>query len=379
MYRTIEILTALFILGLILPSQVLADWRDDLPDDLRLNGRYFFAGGYSFDRPYIDESPFGEINFRLNGRYKINPLWRLEFAWQTDGTYLQNIGRIPASDSNGLVNLDWSIDKKLNWRAGHKLDRLNLNYRGDDFTLDIGRQRIAWGTTMTMSFMDMFHSIRPGDPFVPEQPGTDAVRMQIATGMVSGWDILYAWFDDNGAEAFAVKYHDVNGDFESAISAGRLRGENFAAFETSGDINDVGVRIEAALRDTEDGDRYQVAVESDYAPNSHTYLSGEILYNGPGATDPMKYDPDILERGMLFPARWYAGINCMYNPGGLSTLGIFGLMNLTDDSWFADISIQHSLSNSSDLRIGFQHYEGKMLTEYGAMPDMLYVIMTEYF
>jgi hypothetical protein len=301
-----------------------------------------------------------------------------------DGLYQPDIGAYPQYlypelRTHGPLGLDSVIDVHRNWVAEHLLDRISLNYSSSDFTLDLGRQRLAWGTCFIMSFMDAFHPVRPGDPFAPEQKGTDAVRMRIPTGPVSGWDMLYAWIDDEGTEAFAVKYHATHGDFESALSAGRMNGQDFVAFQTSGDVNDIGVRIEAAWRDADENEKWQLALESDWAPNDRTYLSGEVFYNGPGTDDVKEYSMEKIVSGGLYPARWYAGLNCTYNPGDLSTLGLFGLMNLTDNSWFSDLSVSYSLSNSSDLRIGYQHYEGHTLTEYGALPDIVYMIRSVYF
>jgi len=378
-YRITAIATFAVGVFLISSASAHAGWRDDLPDGLRLNVRYMQAGGYAFDRPYLGEGLFAEGNLRFNGLYRLNPDWKLNFACQLDGTYYEGLSLSQMSGGGGLVNLDWLIDEKTNWSATQALDRLSLNYRKNDFTLDLGRQRLAWGTTFNMSFMDMFHPLRPGNPFVPEQPGTDSVRIQYADGMVSGYDLIYAWFDDEGSEAVAGSYHAVFGDYESSISAGRIRGEDFIGFATSGDINDVGVRIEAAWWDSDVGEPFRLALESDYAPNSSTYLSGEIFYNGPGATGILDYDGDAIASGELYPARWYGAVNCSYNPGGLSTLGLVGLFNLVDDSWFADVSIQHSLWNTADLRIGFQHYEGRTFSEYGALPDIIYIMTTRYF
>ena len=379
MTRPAIIILLLLIFGVAGPSSANAEWRDNLPDGLRLDGRCFWAGGYSFARPFLNEGPFTEANLRFNGRYNFDPRWKLEFAWQVDGIYYEGISRMSDSGTGGVADLAWMIDEKSNWRASHFFDRLSLNYRADDFTLDIGRQRIAWGTTFSMSFMDMFHPLQPGNPFVPEQAGTDAVRLQVPTGPIAGWDFLYAWFDNHGDEAFAAKYHDVHGDFESAMSAGRIHGGDFAAFQTTGDVNDVGIRLEAAWRDTGDGEPYQLALESDYAPNSSTYLSGEVFYNGPGATGPEGYSLAGLGGGSLYVGRWYAGTSCTYNPGGLSTLSLYGIANLSDDSWFADLAVLHSASDSTDLRIGFQHYEGHILSEYGLLPDIIYFISTTYF
>jgi len=171
----------------------------------------------------------------------------------------------------------------------------------------------------------------------------------------------------------------VHGNFESRYSIGRIRGKNFAAIETSGDVNDIGIRLEASWRDIDIGKPWLLAFESDWAPNSNTYLSGEVFFNGPGMNDVADYDLDAVERGEIYLGRWYAGVNCTYNPGGLSTLGLVGIYNLSDDSWFADLSLQHSLSNSADLRLGFQHYEGHLISQYGAYPDIFYLIRTSYF
>ncbi len=375
-------LAVTMILAIATPAR--AEWRDRLPDNLRLNGRYFWAVGYSFDRPLVPTGKIAELNLRMNGLYRIDSEWKLEFAYMIDGLYQARLGEYPQYEfpelrTEGPLGLDSVIDVHTNWAAEHRMDRLALVYRHNDFTLDLGRQRIAWRTCHIMSFMDAFHPIRPGDPFAPEQQGTDAIRLQIATGPTSGWDMLYAWIDDEGREAVAVRYHETRGVFESALSAGRMDGADFIAFQTTGDVNNIGVRAEVAWRDVDTGEPWQLALESDFAPNENTYLSGEIFYNGPGATKPIDYSLEELAMGQLYPARWYAGVNCSYNPGGLSTLGLFGLTNLTDDSWFFDLSVQRSLSNSSDMRIGFQHFEGKTMSEYGLLPDMLYVITTTYF
>lgn len=384
MQRLTALILCSCLSALLIPSRAAADWRDDLPGNLHVNGRFFWAAGHTFHRPVYPTGNFAELNLRLNGLYGLDSDWKLQFAYMIDGLYQPNLELLPPYSDPSLrsespLGLDSVIDVHRNWALQHRVDRLALIYRHGDITLDLGRQRIAWGATLTMSFMDMFYPIRPGDPFAPEQRGTDAVRLQISTGPTSGWDMLYAWLDDEGTEAVAAKYHETHGDFESALSAGRIYGANFAGFQTTGDVNDIGIRAEAAWRGVERGGEWQLALESDWAPDEHTYLSGEVFYNGPGATDPMRYNLEELAMGGLYPARWYAGINCTYNPGGLSTLGLFGLANLTDDSWFFDLSLQHSLSNNSDLRIGYQHCEGKLISEYGALPDMLYVITSTYF
>lgn len=385
MTRRLYISSVLIVLlSLVTPSTAHAEWRDDLPDGLRLNGRFFQAGGHMFDRPLLPTGNFAGLNFRLNGMYRLDDEWKLEFAYMADWTLQAKLGHYPQYEFPELIpdsplGLDSTIDVHENWALGHRMDRLALIYRHGDFTLDLGRQRIAWGSTMLMSVLDAFHPIAPGDPFAPEQKGTDAIRLQVATGPVSGWDMLYAWIDDAGNEAYALKYHGTFGDFESAISAGSMDSAEFASFETSGDINDIGIRTELVWRNTDDGDKWQMILESDMAPNTHTYVSGAVLYNGPGATDPLEYSIEEIVTGGLYSARWYTGVNCSYNTGGLSTLGLFGLANLTDDSWFTDVSVQHSLSNNADLRIGWQHFQGDLISEYGAMPDMLYLVRTVYF
>jgi len=112
-------------------------------------------------------------------------------------------------------------------------------------------------------------------------------------------------------------------------------------------------------------------------------VSGEIFYNGPGGTDPLKYMVASALSGQVsgvsYPARWYAAASCNYSSDALVNFQCLGLFNLTDDSWFSDISVSHSVSNSSDLRIGYQHYEGGLISEYGNFPDMIYIISTSYF
>ncbi|MFH1676858.1 MAG: hypothetical protein ABIC40_07520 [bacterium] len=370
------------IFGLAFPPACFASWDDNLPENLRINGRFFTAMSIMFEKQGFSSTPSAELNFRLNGTYKFNSDLKTEFACQIDGLYNENLALASGAgfgSTSGPLRLERTIDNRKNHTATVSFDRLYFDYRNDNMTLDLGRQRIAWGSVNLISFLDAFHPVRTGNPFVPEQGGTDAVRFQYATGPVGGFDILYAWLDEKETRASAIKYHDTFGDFESAISVGRKEGANFAAVETSGDVDDIGIRIESAFTETESGGEFLVALESDYAPNNLTYLSGEIFYNGTGATEPLKYDLEKILKGDSYPARLYAGAYCTYIPSGLQVVSVTGIINLNDDSRFADLALLHSISENCDLRIGYQRYDGKLLSQYGAFPDFIYLISTTYF
>lgn len=257
----------------------------------------------------------------------------------------------------------------------HGLYRANMTFSRGDFDIRGGRQRIAWGTGRFWSPMDILNPFSPVRIEREERAGVDAVLLEYKLGALSRVSAVYAPQHSSGRSSAALRWHGNVAATDFSLMAGRFAGDRVVGADLASQIGDAGVRAELTHTDA-DGDRtfWRALAAVDYAFANTLSLTGELYYNGAGATRTQDYDFASLFAGRIQSlARPYLGGYAGYEITPLLKWNNYAVVNLLDGSWFLSPTLTYSIRTNLDLTIGLQLFRGRNDSEYGPFPDVYYL------
>jgi hypothetical protein len=109
---------------------------------------------------------------------------------------IPNYGEFIGDSELGIMDLNWNVINEQSVILNTNIDRLYFQYQTDKFSATVGRQRINWGKAFAWNPNDIFNAYSFFDFDYVERPGSDAVRLEYYTGMVSSIE-LAAKIDKN--------------------------------------------------------------------------------------------------------------------------------------------------------------------------------------
>ncbi|HEU0199502.1 MAG TPA: hypothetical protein VFR86_03615 [Burkholderiaceae bacterium] len=263
----------------------------------------------------------------------------------------------------------------------HRLYRANVTLTAGATDMRIGRQRIAWGTGRFWSPLDLLNPFSPIAIEREERVGVDAVLIEHKLGALSRVGAVYAPRHDRGESSAALLWHHNIAGIDYSIVGGRFRRENVAGLDVATQISDAGIRGELTYTERDDAPAHWRAVAAlDYAFANTLTLSGELYYNGAGATDPRAYDfPALLAGRIQNVARRYFGGYAAYEITPLVEWRNYVVINLADDSWYFSPALIYSAKANVDLTLGVQWFRGRSGSEYALFPDLYFAALQWFF
>ncbi|MFL0800087.1 MAG: hypothetical protein K6L80_06560 [Agarilytica sp.] len=214
--------------SILLCSPVYADEFDNLSFSGALKTRavqirypeHSIFNEFSGEEVYGGGRTDNSVNLRLNAAWDVSSQWGADIHYEVETRHSEALDvfsdslnvfqedSLP-SDDKRLMNLTQVFGSGGERASFHRLDRLSINFQGNQNVLKIGRQAISWGNGMMYSPMDFFN---PFDPTL------------IDTEYKSGDDMLYAQrLFSNGDDAQLVyvarrnKIGDLSGN-ESSLA-----------------------------------------------------------------------------------------------------------------------------------------------------------------
>lgn len=184
-------------------------------------------------------------------------------------------------------------------------DRVYLKGRFPQFSLTLGKQRIAWGVGYVWNPTDVFNPYFLSFAAREEETANvEAVRLEIPLGELSNIDgyVLtnQPWADTT--KGVRIKGHKEKFDF-SLSYVSQNEGESQVGLDFVGEVFGMGVRGEAAFKKAAlVGDYQQLVVGWDYTLENGWGLIMEYFHNGYGFADKNNYDwaNNRLGRDYLF-------------------------------------------------------------------------------
>ena len=318
---------------------------------LRLELKGKLAENLALDLQYDNEVLLG--NYRRTGQFAIQKDQPPDQYWNLDSNYAE------AGSSYGR----------------QRLYRGNVTFSLGDTDLRLGRQRVAWGTGRFWSPLDLLNPLNPIAVEREERLGVDAVLAEHKLGPLSRISAVYAPRHDRGESSAALNWHFNAAGIDYSLIAGRFRRERVVGADVATQIGTAGVRAELSHNQRETGPAYgRAVIAMDYAFPGTLSLSGELYYNGVGATDRASYDFASLFAGRIQNVgRRYFGGYLGYEITPLVKWTNYLVLNVADRSRFFSPGLTFSLQTNLDLMVGVQIFSGSAGSEYGRFSDVLYL------
>jgi len=279
----------------------------------------------------------------------------------------------------------WNLDRNFadagSYYGRHRLYRASVTLAAADTDVRVGRQRITWGTGRFWSPLDILNPFSAIQLEREQRIGVDAVLIERKFGALSRLSAVYAPRHAGGDSSAALRWHANRAGIDYSFVAGRFAGDRVAGADVATQLGDAGLRAELTGARREDGSSYRRAlVGLGYAfPNTLT-LSGELYYNGAGASERIAYDFASLFAGRIHSVgRRYFGGYAGYEITPLLKWTNYLVVNLADRSRYLSPSLTYSLKTNVDLTVGAQLFRGSQGSEYARLNDAYYAQIQWYF
>jgi hypothetical protein len=344
------------------------------------------------------------LHARANNHFYFGPSWHAAAEIRLRALHGNSLRNIPgykelyfasAYEFNPLEVYLWESDASV----GHaQLDRLWLDFNYGDGQVTIGRQRVAWGTSLVWNITDLFNPMDILDFDYEERPGTDAVRGQYYFGPLQRFDLVIKPGATREAVVSAAAYSFNFASYDYTILLGQRQQLWQVGASWAGDIRGAGFRgefliterLSAAtppypplllLPDTVYRSMYKsqaantaLVVSADYTFSNSLYLHGELMYNSTGITENTAlYRSEALSAGRLSAARLAIYQEVAFDVTTLARASVFTLFNPDDRSWLLAPGFSYSLVTNLDMFLIAYFTGGTSLSEYGSFGEAAYL------
>ena len=250
--------------------------------------------------------------------------------------------------------------------ARHRLYRAALTWSRGPVDIQLGRQRVAWGTGRLWSALDVVNPVNPIALERQERPGVDAALAELKLGPLSRVSLLYAPVHGGPAHR-ALQWHGHAGALDFSLLGGRLTGQDVLGADAATQLGGSGLRAELSRQKPPAARSFTRAlVGIDHAFANTLTVSGELFYNGAGSADPAAYPPAAMSAaGAVAPlATRYAGLQASHELTPLLKWSAIVLVNLDDRSRALEWRLAWAAQPDFEATLGTQGFAGGPGSEF---------------
>ena len=365
MERLFAKIVTLLLLKVVIVVSVMAQ------EKASLNG--YISGLYT-PVYLIDEDMFlnnGLIHNRLNFKYPFADKWSFTADVRNRAVF-GNFSSLSAdyfsmlTADNGWMKLSWNITQGDSYLLNSSVERLNLTYNGDQWTLVVGRQRINWSQTLMFNPNDIFNGYSFFDFDYPEKAGSDAVRLFYYPSAVSVVEVaakLNRWGQPSAA---ALYRFNVGGWDMQALGGVVNQYDAVIGAGFSGEAGGVNLRGETSFFHSTQADvpltnTWVVSLGADYIFKNALSLSGTVLYNqqpaGSSGNFLSLYNAPLSPK-QLSITDWTLCAQTSYPITPLLTGGLAVVSFVSLPAFYFGPSVDYSLSNNLAFSAMVQAFTG---------------------
>lgn len=352
------------------PKLLVNGYIKDL-ESIRFNGKF-------------KDSYFGNIvHNRLN--FKIMPSNKLIFTGEIRNRLFWNgdVNRIPNFESflrneNEHFNLQkvWKIDKNLILHSN--IERLNINYKIDQFNIKIGRQRVNWGITTNWNPNDIYNAYNFLDFDYEERSGIDGLNVEYTLNNTNGIEVVYAKTANTNGQIVAFKYYMNKFNYDIQFIGGTYKNRLTAGLGWAGYIDDVGFKGEIQYFSpyNEIKGHLNMALEGDYMFKDGWYLSTGFLYYNLGLSRAVSNENQInlrLSPENLMPTKWNLMLTVAKEINPLLSVNYSTIYSPGTNLLILYPSIQYNLITNLDLNFVYQSYFTQINTTFKSINHQAFV------
>ena len=345
------------------------------------------------DVPTFDQGADLRLKFKQQGLY-----WGAEADYQLIGQFgdslelaRQLVAVLPGpgavqDDDRRLMDLTSTLSDGDRHVVLHRLDRLSVSWRQEQWVARLGRQAVSWGNGMVYSPMDIFNPFDPAAVDKEYKSGDDMAYGQYLRN--NGDDLQAVWVvrrDEDGdlnnsVNSLSAKYHGFLGEYEYDVLFAEHYDDLMVGVGGIAALGGAVLRGDITVTDT-DEDTVASAVGSvsyswvGFGRNMSGVL--EYYYNGFGQDDDeygvefLADNPDLLarlRRGELFTlGKHYLAGSILVEMSPLFSLSPNLFLNLEDGSFLAQLVAQYDVSQNWQLLLALNLPVGDSGTEFGGI------------
>ena len=314
-------------------------------------------------------------NSRINAEYEISALY-----FNTIGSFLI----VPSEKtSRQLVKLTWNPINEKNYSVVHFIDRLTFKQSFTNGSVEIGRQRISWGTGRVWNPTDLFNPINPAAYYKIEKDGADAVSFKYAFGSFTDLNIVFNPLEKIGDSNYGFRFRTNFDEYDVSVMGGMFDKRIVGGMDFAGNLGQAGIRGEGIISINKDNssDKFvKFILGADLQFTSKLYGMVEYQFNGEGKSDKNKYEFARLIKGEIINLnRNYIFTSLNYQLTPLLTITFSDNTNINDGSGFIAGTGNYSLTENFYLDFGLQLTYGSTNSEYRYYPNSVYLEGEFYF
>ena len=300
---------------------------------------------------------------RINLAYYPNEKWKVVAEMRNRLFYGEQVKLTPGygrsiDQQSGLVDLSirWVDEGGV---VLHSIfDRAYVNYATEKVDVRLGRQRINWGLNLIWNPNDLFNALNFLDFDYEERPGTDALRVQYYTGILSKAEIAFAP-DDTIANSIGAAMYKFNfKGYDIQTLAGYYRGDAALGAGWEGNLGSAGFKGEGTvfipMEPSSDSSSSVVgSITVDYLFGNGVYAAAALLYNSNGENAGASANNGLFtgqpSAKNLFPAKWAYAINASGNVSPLFSLSAAVIYSPTNQLTVLAPTLTYSIKENWDL------------------------------
>ncbi len=262
------------------------------------------------------------------------------------------------------LNLDWSVYRA--WVA----------YEGKKFKAVVGRQRIAYGSALFYSPLDIFNPVSPLSLNPGERVGVDGASMEYELGPSSYASLAYGIGDSWDKSRLAFYYKTTVKAFDLHFLAARIFKDYIVGGAFSGNVKDGNLYGELSYT-IPDHDLNYVRGTVGY---SYKFKNGILMileyYHDDGVlSDSGQNGSELLfstKQGLVTIDRNFLCLSTGFSLTSLLGFSSAIIYDMDGGSFFIGPSFSYSATQSVTIAAGAQLFGGNPQGDFGALPQFLW-------
>jgi len=265
--------------------------------------------------------------------------------------------------------------------ARHGLYRAYIDSSLGQVDMRAGRQRIAWGSGLFWSPVDIINPFDPTQIEREERRGVDAILADWNYAELSRLSLVYAAHREPIRATTAMRWRSNWSGFDLGVTGGHFRNDDMVGVDFAGQWHSIGLRGEwTQTWSPVDGSFQRAVISSDYTASNSLSTFVELYYNGQGRTDPASYQfPRLFNGEIQNLARRYLGMMVGYDFTPIMKWKNYYIHNFDDGSQFLYSRLAYSSSENSEWTAGAQIFSGSAGSEYGSLNNIALIQYQRFF
>ncbi len=361
----------------------------------------FSFSGYVFDLPIYQSSSkslsnyFGiKQNQFLNlSRVRLKPtfnLWsraRINWEYEISALYYSSPSGFDLTSggktNRQIIDLTWNLVNENNFTVNHFIDRLYFKQGFSFGEVEIGRQRVAWGSAKIWNPTDLFNPINPANFYKIEKDGADAVSFKYFIGLFTDLQVVLNPQDKLKESNYAFRFRTNYYTYDISFIGGYFDSRVISGLDITGNFFGAGLRFEGIISADENKfssnfAKYIAGIDFQFTSELYTLL--EFHFNGEGKKEKQNYQLQRLIKGEIINlSKNYLVASAAYQFTPLLNITMTGNINFNDSSGFLNLLAKYNVLENFDAGLGVQYFFGDGFTEYWYYSNSLYLQGDFYF